>query len=196
MLACFTTQRRFLLREHVGMIHIEEPVEGAIMCMFLDGQDTVISDYTFHLRDFEGCSLLEIRDILDNEDLVDEPAASFEDASRLAAAIYAHVEPHYLARRIGQLGAQIDELEDLRNTLKAQLASIVGEGPHELAGRKVVVTRPKQLDKEALAQAWPPTIAPHLYNTQIVVSKARHFLPASELARFETPATTTQVRMI
>lgn len=85
-----------------------------------------------------------------------------------------------------KLREQEEAVKERRAQIKATLAEQLGDGTHDLAGNKVIVTRPRRLDTKAAEKALPFTDRPDLYEARISSALLKHHLSPAELEAFQT----------
>ena len=84
-----------------------------------------------------------------------------------------------------ELKAEADErLAEIRRILVLELPI----GTHEIADRKVIVSIRNDLDKAALAAAYPADDRPELYAVALDPKEVRRHLPKVEVDRFCKPS--------
>lgn len=90
-----------------------------------------------------------------------------------------------------KLREQEEAVKERRASIKALLADHLGDGTHDLAGNKVIITRPKRIDTKAVEAALPFTDNPGLYEAKLSTTRLKHFLSPAELERYQVQGNPT-----
>ncbi|MDY6054372.1 hypothetical protein [Micrococcus sp.] len=96
------------------------------------------------------------------------------------------------ATELASIRADIDRLTARRTDLEKVLIHELGNGTHTVAGLKVQISTPRQLDKKLFADTFPPATRPDLYVFEPTLNMDAvkdQFAPA-QLDEFKTDGTT------
>lgn len=98
------------------------------------------------------------------------------------------VDVHRLEQLVlerAKLTTDRDALIERISDLDAQLTAVLDKGTHAIADHKVTVTVPERIDAKAIADAFPVTQYPELYEPTLSLDAVREQFSPAALAHFK-----------